>query len=65
MNRLNLEQIMEIPHMRNELKMTDNEIALAFGCARNTVTYWVKRLRDEGHEIKRYGRGGRPKIKLK
>lgn len=63
--KLSPEQIAEIPHMRNELKMTDKEIADSFSCARNTVTYWVKRLREEGYEIKRYGRGGRPKTDIK
>lgn len=61
---LSLEQIADIPRMRNELKMTDNEIAEAYNCSRNTVAYWVRRLRDEGHDIKRYGRGGRPPLDI-
>jgi transposase len=61
---LTAEQVLKIPEYRNK-GHTDQEIANMLGISRKTVTYWVKRLRDEGYEIKRFGRGGRPKLKLK
>ena len=63
MKQLNEEQVKQIPAMRNEGK-TDQEIADEYGVARNTITRWVKKLREAGHEIKRFPRGGRPKMQL-
>jgi len=62
-NKLSKEQVLSIADKRNEGK-TDQEIADELNVSRATVTYWVKRLREEGHEIKRYGRGGRKAMTL-
>lgn len=64
MNRLTKEQIMQIPEKRNA-GMTDQEIADEFKVSRTTISYWVKRLRESGHEIKRFGRNGRKPMELK
>jgi transposase len=58
MNKLNVEQITDIPKLRN-LGHTDQEIAEMFSVSRITINYWVRRLRDEGYEIKRFSRGGK------
>jgi transposase len=63
MKQLTEEEVKKIPEMRAE-GMTDQEIANEYGVARNTITRWVKKLREAGHEIKRFPRGGRPKMKL-
>ena len=54
---------MSIAEYRN-LGHTNEEIAQMLGVSRKTIAYWVTRLREDGHEIKRVGRGGRPKLKL-
>ena len=61
--RLTREQVLSIPVLRNKGK-TNEEIAAEFKVARNTVAYWVRRLREDGHEIKRFGRGGRKPLEL-
>lgn len=58
MKQLNKEEVLRIPGMRNK-GMTDQQIAEELGVTRNTVTRWVGRLREQGVEIKRFGRGGR------
>ena len=63
MKQLSEAEVKQIPLMRNE-GMTDAAIAEHFGVARNSITRWVKKLREAGHEIKRFPRGGRPKMKL-
>lgn len=63
MNKLTKEQVLSIVDKRNEGK-TDQEIADELEVSRATVTYWVKRLREEGHEIKRFARGGRKAMEL-
>lgn len=63
MNKLKKEQILSIVDMRNEGK-TEGEIAVILKVTRNTIAYWVKRLRDEGHEIKRFARGGKKAMEL-
>lgn len=63
MSKLKPEQIIEIMEWRNK-GATNEEIGQMFRVSRKTVAYWVKRLRDDGHEIKRFGRGGRPKLEL-
>jgi len=63
MKQLTEEEVKKIPEMRAE-GMTDQEIANEYGVARNTITRWVKKLREAGHEIKRFPRGGRPKMEL-
>lgn len=63
MNKLSREQVMSIPEMRAEGK-TNEQIAELLNVTRMTVNYWVRRLRDEGHEIKRFGRGGRKAMAL-
>lgn len=61
--KLSKEEVLSIASKRNQ-GMTDQEIAEELEVSRTTVSYWVKRLRDEGHEIKRYPRGGRKPMKL-
>ena len=61
--KLTKEQVLSIVTRRNEGK-TDQEIATELEVSRMTVAYWVKRLRDEGHEIKRFPRGGRKAMVL-
>lgn len=56
--KLTKEKVLSIATKRNEGK-TDQEIATELKIARTTVSYWVRRLRESGHEIKRFGRGGR------
>ena len=51
-----------IKTMRNEGK-TNDEIAKHFDCSPVTITRWVKRLREAGHEVKRFKRG-RAKLEL-
>ena len=63
MKQLTEEEVKRIPDMRND-GMTDQEIADEFGVARNSITRWVKKLRDAGHEIKRFPRGGRKPLEL-
>jgi transposase len=63
MQKLTVEQIVEIPRMRNRGD-TNEEIARSFRTTSKTINYWVKKLREEGYEIKRFGRGGRPQTKL-
>ena len=63
MNKLTKEQVLSIVPKRND-GMTEQEIADEFEVSRATVTYWVKRLREEGHEIKRFARGGRKAMEL-
>lgn len=62
-SKLSKEQVLSIVDSRNEGK-TDQEIAEELNVSRATVAYWVKRLREEGHEIKRFGRGGRKAMTL-
>lgn len=49
--------------MRAEAK-TNDEIADILKVSRNTVAYWVTRLKEGGHEIKRFRRGGRKALAL-
>jgi transposase len=63
MNKLKKEEILSIATMRNEGK-TEQEIATILKVSRYTISYWVKRLRNEGHEIKRFPRGGRKAMEL-
>jgi transposase len=63
MMKLSVEQITDIPKLRN-LGHTNQEISEMFNTTPKTIAYWVNRLREEGYEIKRFGRGGRPKTKL-
>lgn len=63
MSKLSVEQITDIPKLRN-LGHTNEEIAEMFRTTSKTIAYWVTKLREEGYEIKRFGRGGRPKTKL-
>lgn len=61
--KLTKEQVLSIVTMRNEGK-TEQEVAETLKVSRYTVSYWVKRLRSEGHEIKRFPRGGRKAMEL-
>lgn len=61
--KLNKEQVLSIVTMRNEGK-TEDEIAKELNVSRVTIAYWTRRLRDEGHEIKRFPRGGRKPMAL-
>jgi len=61
MMKLKVEQITDIPKLRN-LGHTNEEIAEMFNTTSKTIAYWVTKLREEGYEIKRFGRGGRKPI---
>ena len=63
MSKLTKEQVLSIVDERNR-GQTDEDIAKKFNVSRTTITYWVKRLRKEGHEIKRFARGGRKAMEL-
>ena len=63
MNKLNKEQILSIKDRRNQGE-TDQNIAENLNVSRTTISYWVKRLRNEGYDIKRFPRGGRKAMKL-
>lgn len=56
--QLTKEEVLRIPGMRNK-GMTNEQIAEELGISKNSVALWVKKLRDQGIEIKRFGRGGR------
>ena len=44
---------------------TNKEIASRLGVHHRTITYWFRRLKDEGYEIPpRNYKGGRKKLKL-
>jgi len=55
-------EVLKIKTMRNEGK-TNDEIAKHFDCSPVTITRWVKKLREAGHEVKRFKRG-RTKLEL-
>lgn len=61
--KLNREQALSIVEKRNA-GMTNDEIAAELGISRTSVAYWVRRLRKEGYEIKRFARGGRKAMEL-
>lgn len=49
-------QILEIKKRRNE-GQTNEQIAVDLGVTTVTVARWVKKLREAGHEVKRFTRG--------
>lgn len=48
---LTKEQILMIPKLKEE-GLSSKKIADKFGVSYATVQYWIKRLRDEGIEVK-------------
>lgn len=63
MKQLTERQVKDIPAMRNS-GLSNDEIAETYGVAKNTIVRWVRKLREAGHEIKRFPRGGRPPLDL-
>jgi len=63
MKKLTKEQVLQIGEKRNAGK-TNAEIALELGVSSMTISYWVKRLRDSGQEVKRFARGGNKAMEL-
>lgn len=63
MKKLTQKDVLSIVQKRNAGK-TNEEIGVDLGVSRAVVSYWVHRLRDSGHEIKRFGRGGRKGMKI-
>jgi len=49
-------QVLEIKRLRNE-GLTTDEIAKKLDRTPMTIYRWIKRLREAGHEIKRFPRG--------
>lgn len=61
MIQLSREDILRIPAMVNEGKPL-KEIAVELGSTIRTISKWIKKLRETGHEVKT--RVGRPPITL-
>jgi len=63
MNKLTKEQVLQIKDMRAEGKTTF-EIAQAFSVSEHTIGYWIKRLKDSGHEVPTMAKRGKKAITL-
>lgn len=63
MSRMTKEEILRIPPLKREGK-TDKEVADELGKSLRTVCYWIKRLREEGHDVPKIKPKGRKKIDL-
>jgi len=48
---LTKEQILTIPQLKED-GLSSKKISVKFGVSYATVQYWIKRLRDEGIEVK-------------
>ena len=51
MNKLTKDQILSIQKLREEGK-TIKDTSLSLGVSAHTISYWVKRLKSSGHEMK-------------
>ena len=60
---LTRKQVLSIVDMR-EQGMTNNEIAKHFNISTKSVSDWIKKLREQGYEVKQVNKGGRPAIDL-
>ncbi len=62
--KMTKEMVLGIPSLK-EKGMSHQEIADQYGVAFRTVQYWVRRLREEGFDMKNKKPAGRPAMKLR
>jgi len=61
-DKLTKEQVLTIPLLVEQDK-TLRQIADGFGVSVPAISYWIRRLRDEGVAVKVKGRGRKPLFK--
>lgn len=63
-SKLTKEQILSIPGLK-DAGMSNRDVARELGIAKETVAYWIRRLRAEGFTVVNQPARGRQAIKLR
>jgi len=63
-NKMSKELVLNILTLK-ENGMSQQEIATQYGVSFRTIQYWVRRLREEGFEVKNNKPKGRQAMKLR
>lgn len=60
---LTKDQVLQIPKLKETMSL--REVAIHFGCSREAISYWTRRLRSEGFDVKNQKPTGKRAMKLR